>query len=355
MHRHTIRRVIVALSISTVPTAFAGDLDPPPGPVAGTMKTLDETEPRTPIRTVDMPYTIDAPGSYYLAEPVATEAGGILIAASHVTLDLMGFTLDGGTGGGIYATAQRKDVVVRNGIVTGWVGDGVNLSTVTGARVLDVTASNNTGAGIRVGNSGRVERCAARENTGYGVETGDDSAVADTTVVQNGSDGVHASSGCRLTGCIARTNAGNGLYVNLGGCVRGCTAHMNIQDGIKAVGHTEIVDNVAISNTGDGVEVSRDCRVTHNTGTDNGYNGNGAGIHVTSADNRIELNHVTDNDRGIDVDFGGNLILRNTASGNGTSSLFNYSISSGNSVGQIIDVTGGGSVAGVDSWANFSF
>ena len=49
--------------------AVAGDLEPnsPPGP---TMKTLDEVEPRVPIRASDLPLTISQSGSYYLVEDV---------------------------------------------------------------------------------------------------------------------------------------------------------------------------------------------------------------------------------------------------------------------------------------------
>ena len=49
-------------------------------------------------------------------------------------------------------------------------------------------------------------------------------------------------------------------------------------------------------------------------GNDNGRDG--GGIHSTSSSNRIDGNKVTDNERGIDVDTKGSLILKNNASGN---------------------------------------
>ena len=71
-------------------------------------------------------------------------------------------------------------------------------------------------------------------------------------------------------------------------------------------------------------------------------------------------NNVTDNDRGIDVDFSGNIIIKNTASGNGT----NYDIAADNKVGVIVAApnsmaisgsSGGAGVGTTDPWANFSF
>ena len=44
---------------------WAGNLNPSAPPTTGTMKTLDEVEPRIPISSV--PYIISESGSYYLS------------------------------------------------------------------------------------------------------------------------------------------------------------------------------------------------------------------------------------------------------------------------------------------------
>jgi parallel beta-helix repeat protein len=62
---------------------------------------------------------------------------------------------------------------------------------------------------------------------------------------------------------------------------------------------------------------TQNCVIRGNTCSNNGNGaGDGANIHATSNNNRIEGNHCTIADRGIDVDVAGNLIIKNTCSGN---------------------------------------
>ena len=83
--------LIALLSIGAI---AQGPLTPPGAP-APTMKTLDQIEPRIAIQT--LPFTINGPGSYYLARNL-TGAEGITIAVSNVTLDLNGYVLSGAAG-----------------------------------------------------------------------------------------------------------------------------------------------------------------------------------------------------------------------------------------------------------------
>jgi hypothetical protein len=58
---------------------------------------------------------------------------------------------------------------------------------------------------------------------------------------------------------------------------------------------------------------------------------------------------VTNNDRGIDVSGGINIVVRNMAAGNST----DYVTNANDTVGPI--VTGPGTVASTNPWANFSY
>ena len=73
---------------------------------------------------------------------------------------------------------------------------------------------------------------------------------------------------------------------------------------------------------------------------------------------------LTDNDRGIDVDSSGSLIIKNSAAGN---TVNNYDIAADNRYGQIFDLTAAGAPAALGNsalgqltvtthpWANFAY
>src|SRR2546421_208449 len=113
--------VLIVTAVTTVVWVNAGSLTPPAGPVAPTMKSLDQVEARTPIDPSQpgfaLPYTISQAGSYYLTANM-TAAGataGIIIAADDVTLNLNGFALTGGSSGsakGVDVPAARKNLTI---------------------------------------------------------------------------------------------------------------------------------------------------------------------------------------------------------------------------------------------------
>ncbi|MCF7863960.1 MAG: right-handed parallel beta-helix repeat-containing protein [Kiritimatiellales bacterium] len=372
------------------------------------MKTLEQIEPRIDVMTLASNATseivISQAGSYYLSGNLDVgKTYGIFIGADHVTLDLNGFaiTRTSGSGGyGVYLSGTCLGSTIRNGSASGFLSGiyGINSESVLfekleasgcsfagiyaglSARLIDCRVSNVAGAGsygifcgsesimtgclanncagfaaIRCGNNALLSGCAAYNNsTTYGIYLVGSGNISDCSSIDNNSVssasyGIYASGGnSRISGCMVdgniNTNSpstssqGCGIYVFNGSIVKDCTV---------------------TANRGDGIRVSGDCLVFGNNCDSNGT-GDGAGIHAISSDCRIENNTVTDQDRGIDVDGIGNLIVRNSASGN----TVNYEIASGNSVGTIISTpasgaisgsTGGTGVGTTDPWANFSF
>ena len=89
--------------------------------------------------------------------------------------------------------------------------------------------------------------------------------------------------------------------------------------------------------------MSTNSTVRGNQCTLNGNSTNdGAGIHATGSDNRIEDNNCSDADRGIDIDAAGNIIFRNTCSGN----TLNWDVAAGNVCLVISGVAGLGAISG---------
>lgn len=86
--------------------AHAGPLNPPPGQVRSSGKTLDTVEPRTPVTAENCPgdqtctFLISTPGAYCVVSNLADSTGKIVIriACSGVTLDCRGFTFSGTPG-----------------------------------------------------------------------------------------------------------------------------------------------------------------------------------------------------------------------------------------------------------------
>ncbi len=308
---------------SSFPLLAQGPLTPPGAP-APTMKSLDQVEPRIPINATNTPgdadslFKITQPGSYYLTGNLTGVAAkyGIEVAASNVTIDLMGHSLLG-AGGSLSGIAtpstSYNNLTVRNGVITGWGGNGIQLSG-SGSLVEKIHASDNT-IGIFVTHQAIVRSVTASRNTSLGIGTGGDALVESCVCFQNGT-GITTGFRSIVTGCsVTFNNIGSGISVGGGSTVTACTV---------------------VANTSDGIRVTAGCVVTDNNCNGNGNAaGDGAGIHATSIKNRIVDNNCVGADRGIDVDLAGNIIFRNTCSDNTT----NWSIAADNVFGPIVDRT----------------
>ena len=327
--------VCVAIVVAGAWLSYAGDLDPPSGPVSPTMKTLVEVEPRIAVNAIntlgdaDSLFKITEPGSYYLAGNITGVFGksGIEIAASDVTLDLNGFALIGvsGTLNGISAGGSRLNIF--NGTIRNWDGSGVSGAPPR-SLFAHLRLSDNNGNGLFVGEHCIIVDCTAARNDGYGFQTGDYTVVERCTAKANGIDGFRGTGFCVFKKCIAATNNGDGFRL-VDSVATECTSSSNDGDGMQVYGPSFVFNNICSD-----------------------HRPNGAGIRVMGDMARIEANHVQDNYIGIEAAGGSddNFIIRNTAAGNTT----NYNIDSDNHYGQIITNPGAG-FSNSNPWANFAF
>lgn len=356
--------IVVSVLAAASMAAQAGPLTPPAGPVAPT----PGPEPRVAINSANTPgdpnsrFRIINPGSYYLAGNLTGIAGdsGIEIAASNVTIDLMGFAVTGValTLDGITTDGVRDNITIRNGTITNWGSDGINLTTGgtgDGYRIEGVTASDNGGHGFRLGNRAVLRSAIATSNGDDGFNLSSNAALSDCVASLNGARGFTVGSSSTLTGCTASnntaegfflvanatatnctaiSNAGRGFYVGLGGVISRCVASSNSGDGIYAIGDGTSISGCTVrDNDADGIEVTAMSSVADNICSGNGSAaGDHAGIHVTGSRNRIDGNICTNNDAGIYVESNSNFITRNICGDN----LPNFELVAGNFYGIIV-------------------
>lgn len=228
----------------------------PPGPPAPTMKTLDQAEPRTPITS--LPFTIDSPGSYYFTgnlEFTATSGPAITIAASGVTLDLMGFKLSSTSavmGNGIALSPGVRDVEIRNGVIAGtttvtlgggspetWTvtpgGFNNGIDAAPGPEATNCQFKNLRISGCRLngldgGEEGLVDQVSASRNGTAGIMV-DRGTVTNSKAFLNGGPGMEAGGGV-VAHCSGDSNGGSGIVVLLGGSITNSSARRNGDNGI---------------------------------------------------------------------------------------------------------------------------
>jgi len=392
--------LLSTLSFALCDSTFGqGSLAPSAAP-APTMKTLEQVEPRTPLDAAHTPgdgsnlFIITNSGSYYLVTNItATSAkSGIRILADSVTIDLNGFSLDGGGVGSVGIIMptflpHHQNITIRNGSIRNWSSHGVDVSFSRNFLIEKILVSGCGGSGINSAENSVIRDCFAYSNAvttfaAAGIVANTGTVVAHCVADSNGngntnSFGIATGSGCTVTHCSASQNNsvngggisagfystvidcaagfnsgsnGVGIVVGNGSSVIRCTASGNAGvsgAGIAASQRGLIESCTATDNGGDGIRANAECFILSNNCGNNG----GPAIHTTGQRNRIDNNNVTFNPGGgIKVDSTLSFIVRNSVTGNSGN---NYIIAAGNNDAQRLG--GGTAFSSTDPWANFSF
>lgn len=127
--------------------------------------------------------TINRSGVYPL---ISNYSGEVLITANDVTLDLQGFTINGGTRG---VRVTSNNVTIQNGTIRG-AGVGVRIQGNNNNLInLDLIA-NGTGVEI-VGNANTVIDCSALSNTtaGFSLSSAQRNSFYNCQAIDNGGSG----------------------------------------------------------------------------------------------------------------------------------------------------------------------
>ncbi len=300
-----------------IAAATAGDLNPSAPPTSGTMKPLDQIEPRIAVNAANTPgdaaytYQITQPGSYYLTSDitVTTTKGGIRIAADHVTLDLMGFQIENiytgtkGADGIALTTGTRKNIVLKNGTIRGFrygisnssvndgdiqilgmrvlqnVNHGIYFNTSTsdtttggGIFIRDCIVENNGLTGISVKNNTRIENCIVIRNQA-GISTGEGSSICGCDVSYNAQIGISAGENNVVENNVASRNGQSGITAGSTSAIRGNCVYYNGDYGIFAGLGSVVADNAARYNQNHGIRAYSACVLSGNTSSGNQANG----------------------------------------------------------------------------------
>ncbi|MDH3792946.1 MAG: right-handed parallel beta-helix repeat-containing protein, partial [Rhodospirillales bacterium] len=279
-------------------------------------------EVRMPISA--LPFTISAPGSYYLTGDltlVATNTTGITVNADNVTIDLMGFSMIGpggaGSGAGI-SMSGRTNVEVRNGTVRDFRNSGIVELSGAGQyhRLLDLRVVSNGATGIHLASVGNLIRdCTVSGNGNNGITAGVSATAIGNTASNNSQIGIFASSGTSLIGNTVYNNGSDGIRAGNGATVTRNSANGNGGVGIQTNANSATLsENSAYDNVGDGFDIGPGSAAVGNVARANGANGFTVGVGATVTSNTAYLNQ---ND-GINL-LGDSLVNGNTAFNNNQS------------------------------------
>lgn len=210
MPRSPFPIVVVLLGLAFV-GPVAGSSLVPPGPPGPVYKSLGDIEPRDIVRAdsdVVAALIIDQPGSYYLTGEVMAipDQSAITINASHVTLDLNGYSVRGNPevadGHGILVNGGH--VTIRNGIVRDADQNGIACGDGASVTLLDVSALDN---GLHGASCPRLRVVGGEFSGNQQIGLVSLKLQADgVRAVGNGLTGVSMSSGSMLTRALVNEN-----------------------------------------------------------------------------------------------------------------------------------------------------
>ena len=223
-------------------------------PTAAAPTALTACQPGTPLTT----------GSYVLANNLVADPGRdcLVIFGENITIDLAGFTIrgqpnpdaPGDPGNGItdgHNEYKWDNVVIRNGTITRFGQNGIDLRNTSSVKIEDVRVTANRLRGINVGPYSIVKDCIVFDNnqhSGVGIGVAGSSVVTSNIVTRN-VEGIYADGpGNTIIGNTVNDNS-DGISVQFAGnTVVNNTANNNKNYGIFADKGSTIVNNTADNN-----------------------------------------------------------------------------------------------------------
>lgn len=248
-------------SLSMLDAIIKSDIDS----VSSTLNTFVNCTLGTQITQAMIPYTISAPGHYYLCGSVnSTGANAITIAASDVYLDLNGFVVTSTGAKGIVSSGAFSDITIENGFMAGTSKTiDIEGSPITNLTIRNIISNANDGM-LLIGITNLVvENCSVSLNGQPNVNgvlvNGVNGRCENVFVSSGGSN----STGFSIINCAmyefvncTTTSVGTGFFNNGSGnniLFSNCVATLGLNFGFRSIGdHLTFEDCVAIDNAQEG-------------------------------------------------------------------------------------------------------
>jgi hypothetical protein len=149
-------------------------------------------------KITSLPCIINSAGFYYLGKDLTSTGYGIIVNVDNVTIDLMGFSLNGSGGLVLEGVSMygRKNVEVRNGTIQSFYY-GIQEHNAEGAnhRIVNVRSLNNIQAGIYLaGNNHLIKGCTVSDNGNGGIDLQGAGSVIGNTVYTSSGTGINLST-----------------------------------------------------------------------------------------------------------------------------------------------------------------
>jgi hypothetical protein len=148
-----------------------------------------------------LPHTINSAGFYYLGKDLTSTGYGIIINVNNVTIDLMGFSING-SGGNVLQGIEmygRNNVEVRNGTVKSfYYGIQEHQAEGSNHRIVNVRCLGNILTGISLaGNNHLIKGCTVTDSgnsSGGGIDLQGSGSVIGNTVYTSSGTGINLST-----------------------------------------------------------------------------------------------------------------------------------------------------------------
>ena len=234
--------------------------------------------------------------------------GGFGITAGNHSNIINNHVLSNGSTGikiGGFSLAERNDAS-NNG------GHGISISSCS--MIISNQGSNNLIDGVNASFLCKISQNATHWNQRHGIYASSDVQINDNVATYNKVDGIWADIGCSIANNLSKDNSNNGISTKARCNINNNQVGYNKWSGISTDNACQIINNTL----DDAIETGNYSTVKGNTITDRHIkiynsclvadnhitlcpysNASSAAIIVLGTGNRIEKNHITDNDCGI--------------------------------------------------------